>query len=100
MHRKLSVQRLMSPPTSIVRNSAEMFWPVEAPQESNPFGSELAQLDEVAEELSHAVRDAETEADVTYMESHGLAQYDAASYMDEIHSLIYETYHAEEPVWI
>lgn len=89
----------MSPPTSIVRNSTEMFKPVEVPQD-NPFGNELAQLDEVAEELSYAVRDAEAEADADYMESHGLARYDADSYLAEIHSLIYETYHAEEPIWI
>lgn len=76
-----------------------MFKPVEMPQD-NPFGNELAQLDEVAEELSYAVRDAEAEADAVYMESHGLARYDADSYLAEIHSLIYETYHAEEPIWI
>ncbi|KAK4498694.1 hypothetical protein PRZ48_009204 [Zasmidium cellare] len=99
VHRKRSVQRMMSPPTSIVRNSTEMFKPIEQPQE-NPFGNELAQLDEVAEELSSAVRDAEAEEDAAYMESHGLARYDADSYLAEIHSLIDETYHAEEPIWI
>lgn len=99
VHRKRSVQRMMSPPSSIVRNSTEMFKPVEAPQD-NPFGNELAQLDEVQEELSYAVRDAEAEADTEYMQSHGLAQFSAESYLEEIHSLIYETYHAEEPVWI
>lgn len=99
VHRKRSVQRMMSPPSSIVRNSTEMFKPIEAPQE-NPFGNELAQLDEVAEELSYAVRDAEAEEDAAYMEAHGLARYDADSYFAEIHSLIYETYHAEEPIWI
>lgn len=98
VHRKRSVQRLMSPPTSIVRNSTEMFKPVEALQE-NPFGNELAQLDEVAEEFNNTVRDAEFEADAAIIKSRGLAQYSAESYLEEIHSLIYEAFQAEEQTW-
>lgn len=102
LHRKRSVQRMMSPPASIVRRqSAEMFQhqPVEAPKE-NLFGNELAQLDEVAEEFSSAVRDAEAEAEAHYMKLHGLAYFGASDYLSEIHSLLYDTLLAEEPVWI
>ena len=101
LHRKRSVQRLMSPPTSIVlrRESTDMFRAVEAPKE-NPFTGELAQLDEVAEEFSHAVRDAEADADATYMVMNDLAHFGASDYLAEIHSLIYETFLVEEPSWI
>lgn len=104
LHRKRSVQRLMSPPVSMVRpDSTDMFSgytpPVEAPKE-NPFGNELAQLDEVVEELSFAVRDAEAEEDIAYMQANGLAAFGAQDYLSEIHSAIYECFHAEETVWI
>ncbi|KXT14057.1 hypothetical protein AC579_10531 [Pseudocercospora musae] len=104
LHRKRSVQRLMSPPVSMVRpDSTDMFSgytpPVEAPRE-NPFGNELAQLDEVAEELTFAVRDAEAEEDIAYMQANGLAAFGAQDYLSEIHSAIYECFHAEATVWI
>lgn len=101
LHRKRSVQRLMSPPSSIIlrRESADMFRAAEAPKES-PFGGELAQLEEVAEEFSHAVRDAEADADATYMTLNDLAHFGASDYLSEIHSLIYDTLLAEEPSWI
>ncbi|EME44058.1 hypothetical protein DOTSEDRAFT_71757 [Dothistroma septosporum NZE10] len=101
LHRKRSVQRLMSPPSSVIlrRDSTDMFRAVEAPKE-NPFTGELAQLDEVAEEFSHAVRDAEADADATYMTTHDLAHFGASDYLAEIHSLIYDTFLAEEPSWI
>lgn len=76
-----------------------MFRSVEAPKE-NPFTGELAQLDEVAEEFSHAVRDAEADADATYMVMNDLAHFGASDYLAEIHSLIYETFLVEEPSWI
>lgn len=101
LHRKRSVQRMMSPPAGLARrNSVDMFkQPVEAPRE-NPFGSELAQLDEVAEELSNTCRSAEAEADAQAMRQYGLACHDVSEYLSEIHSLIYDVYLAEEPVWI
>ncbi|KAI5366603.1 hypothetical protein Slin15195_G081220 [Septoria linicola] len=103
VHRKRSVQRLMSPPVSMARrDSTEFFgnWsqPVEAPKE-NPFGNELAQLDAVAEEMSHVVRDAEVEEDQYLMQARDLAYYGADDYMSEITSLVYD-FLAEEPVWI
>lgn len=107
LHRKRSVQRMLSPPPSarkaahdFARNSTEMFSAsttsfVEAPKES-PFGRELAQLDEVAEEFGHVVRDAEAEADMACMQSRDLAHFAASDYLSEIQSLIYDTFE-EEP---
>jgi hypothetical protein len=100
LHRKRSVQRMLSPPATsrdIVRNSAEMFSPtkssfVEAPKE-NPFGSELAQLDEVAEEFGQVVCDAESQADMAVIKSRDLACHSASDYLADIQSLIYETFH-------
>ncbi|KAK5116270.1 hypothetical protein LTR85_009242 [Meristemomyces frigidus] len=103
IHRKNSVRRMLSPPPSareairdVVRSSTEIFSPtrsafVEAPKES-PFGNELAQLDAVAEEFGHVVRDAETDADMVCMQSRGLAHFAASDYLSEIQSLIYDTF--------
>lgn len=93
----------MSPPASLVqRNSTDFFgnWsqPVESPKE-NPFGNELAQLDAVAEEMSHAVRDAEAEEDKYIMQSHDLALFGVDDYMSEIDGLVCD-YLLDEPVWI
>ena len=100
LHRKNSVRRILSPPASareMSRSSIEMFNTssiIEAPKE-NPFGSELAQLDEVAEEFGQVVHDAETAADISAMKSCGLARYGASDYLSEIHDLIYSAF--EEP---
>lgn len=106
VHRKRSVQRLMSPPTSIVRRSTEMFnqqeEAVEAPRE-HPFSSELAQLDEAVEDITHTVRDVEEDEDVAVMSTwgkHGLARFDAAAYLLEIHAAVEEALPSDEPVWI
>jgi hypothetical protein len=85
------------------RNSHDMFSShavtavafVEAPKEG-PFGRELAQLDEVAEEFGHVVRDAEAEADMKVINQYGLAQFGASDYLNEIQSLIYDTF-MDEP---
>lgn len=103
VHRKRSVQRLMSPPASLVqRNSTDFSGNcaqlVESPKE-NPFGKELAQLDAVAEEMSHAVRDAEAEEDKYTMQAHDLALFGADDYMSEIDGLVHD-YLLDEPVWI
>ncbi|KAF2716749.1 hypothetical protein K431DRAFT_234681 [Polychaeton citri CBS 116435] len=94
LNRKRSIQRMMSPPRSSrdLRSSEEIFSStssatVEAPRES-PFGMELAQLDEVAEEFGHVVRDAESDADLVSLENRGLARYGASDYMNEISDLL------------
>jgi len=94
LSRKRSVQRLQSPPSS-ARASSE-FTPslsasVEAPRE-NPFGKELEQLDEIAEEFGQTVRNAEYDADTAYMRSRNLGAFAASDYLNEIHGLIAETF--------
>jgi hypothetical protein len=108
VHRKRSIQRMLSPPPSRERvASTEIFNPnrcgiVEAPRSAfveaprdNPFGNELAQLDAVAEEFGQVVRSAEADADYVYMESHGLACFSASDYMCEIQSLIHDMFSDE-----
>lgn len=72
------------------RNSMDMFKiaPVneeEAP--AHPFGAELEQLNEVAEEFSGVARSAEEQADLETMRSRNLAAFCAADYMAEIQPL-------------
>lgn len=95
LHRKRSIQRYLSPPPAERVRSPTQGSFVEAPKEG-PFGRELAQLDEVAEEFGHVVRDAETDSDLTSMKTNGLAHFAASDYLSEIQSMIYETF-GEEP---
>lgn len=108
LHRKRSIQRMLSPPPSRgqdMRSSTEIFGVssptrsgfVEAPKESNPFANELAQLDEVAEELGQVVKSAEHDADAVYMETRGLQRYSANEYMWEIQGLIHDMFRDEQP---
>ncbi|EMC95267.1 hypothetical protein BAUCODRAFT_35258 [Baudoinia panamericana UAMH 10762] len=101
LHRKNSIKRLMSPPPRELRNSTDMFAVatlsafVEAPREA-PFGKELEQVDEVAEEFGQVSRDAETEADLNAVQDLGLGQFAACDYMSEIQSLVFSTFYEEE----
>ncbi|PNS20888.1 hypothetical protein CAC42_2819 [Sphaceloma murrayae] len=90
---KRSVQRMATIPSEArTRDSFDMFSAhavnssAPAPV-SHPFGNELAQLNEAAEEFGHAVRDAEADADLQIMRSKGLVQFCANDYMSEISSL-------------
>lgn len=56
-------------------------------EDSHPFGKELEQLNEVAEEFGGAVRDAEMEADLALMAEKGLARFCAADYLSTIQPL-------------
>jgi len=111
VHRKRSIQRMLSPPPSRhqdMRSSTDIFASgltspvkssfVEAPKD-NPFASELAQLDEVAEELGQVVKGAERDADVVYMETRGLASYGASEYMFEIQGLIHQMFKEDRPTF-
>lgn len=69
---------------------------VEAPRE-NPFGKELEQLDEIAEEFGQTVRSAEQDADAAYMRSRNLGAFAASDYLNEIHGLIAETFEEPQP---
>lgn len=53
-------------------------------KETHPFGKELEQLNEVAEEFGGVVRDAEAEADFAALRQNGLAVFCAADYLAEI----------------
>ncbi|CZT19504.1 uncharacterized protein RCC_05355 [Ramularia collo-cygni] len=104
LHRKRSVMRLMSPPASIVRHSTEIFSPqqeveTDSPRDSHPFSSELAKLDEAVEDITHVVRDVEDVEDADAMSKHGLARFDAAAYLEEIHAFVEEAQQAEQPTW-
>lgn len=72
--------------------------------EKHPFGKELEQLNEVAEEFGGVVRDAEYDADMAVIRERGLATYCAADYMQEIRPLFsnrFGTSHVAGPMaWI
>jgi len=95
---------MMSPPPSTAYEACESHDTftltkasfIEAPKES-PFGAELAQLDEVAEEFGHVVRDAEDEADFAVMKATGFACLTASDYTSEIQDLIYDTFGGSAP---
>ncbi|GAB7347405.1 hypothetical protein MBLNU459_g4331t1 [Dothideomycetes sp. NU459] len=85
--RQRSVARLHTPPSSakeVVRDSADFF----RASPAHPFGKELEQLNEVAEEFGSVVRDAEADADRAFMDIHGLGQFSAVDYMTEISDLL------------
>jgi hypothetical protein len=51
---------------------------------SHPFGKELEQLDEVAEEFGGAIRDAEREQDEIVMSQRKLQKFSAADYLSDL----------------
>jgi hypothetical protein len=56
-------------------------------EEAHPFGKELEQLNEVAEEFNGAVRDAEMQADMAVIRERNLGMFCAADYLAEIQPL-------------
>jgi len=90
----------MSPVARTSRNSVDIFNSSADTLAENPFGSELAQLEEVQEDLTDAVRGAEADQDTIYMAKCGFAKFDASDYLSEIHHLLYDVFLAEETVWI
>lgn len=69
---------------------------IESPLES-PFGQELAQLYEVAQQFGQNTRTAEEDSDVIQMEKCGLAAFSASDYMLEIQSLVHNLFADEQP---
>jgi len=68
---------------------------------SHPFGKELEQLNEVAEEFGGVVRDAEFEADMAVIRERGLAMLCAADYLQEIKPLFTTRFGNPQPMaWI
>lgn len=87
LSRKRSIQRMSPPPTSLakpaVRNSADIFNKSTDP--SHPFGRELAQVNEIAEEFGATSRLLdEEEQDIM---SKGLCKFGVEVYLDEIAGL-------------
>lgn len=87
LSRKRSIQRMTPPPDnlekSLIRNSADMFSP--QPEESHPFGRELAKVNEVAEDFGAgtAVLDEEEQELLTK----GLCKFSVDEYINEIAGL-------------
>lgn len=81
-----------APPSSVRSNS------------SHPFGNELAQLNEIAEEFTSSIRDAEQHADVGVLQSKGLGNFCATEYLAEIAPLFSRAYGDDlavsTPAWI
>lgn len=72
------------------RTSIDMFnanATIEEEAVAHPFGRELEQLNEVAEEFGGVVRDVEMEADLAHIRERGLATFCAADYLAEIQPL-------------
>ncbi|KAF1975874.1 hypothetical protein BU23DRAFT_69562 [Bimuria novae-zelandiae CBS 107.79] len=69
------------------RASVDMFNSATIKEEAHPFGKELEQLNEVAEEFGNAVHEAELEADLDAMRKRNLAAFCAADYLAEIQPL-------------
>ncbi|KAG8627528.1 hypothetical protein KVT40_005011 [Elsinoe batatas] len=100
---KRSVQRMATIPSEAhTRDSVDMFNSqainTNGPL-SHPFGNELAQLNEAAEEFGYAVRNAEADADSQIMRSKGLVRYCANDYMDEISSLYSNAFEEDASVY-
>lgn len=88
---KRSVSR-MTPPSfpqdaHVVRDSND-FFRASGPSSPHPFGKELEQLNEVAEEFGTTVRDVEADADRVFMDAHDLGYYSATDYMAEIEDML------------
>lgn len=82
------------------RSSMDMFNIAPVTEESaHPFGAELEQLNEIAEEFSGVARSAEEQADVDAMRSRNLATFCAADYMKEIEPL-FSSMVAPRMAWI
>ncbi|KPM38066.1 hypothetical protein AK830_g8484 [Neonectria ditissima] len=75
-------------------------------KESHPFGHELAQVTELAEEYAGRTHTKIDEEDHMYMKANGLVQFSANDYMDDVQSLfasfLPEMNHAKPaaPLWI
>ncbi|GAM82334.1 hypothetical protein ANO11243_003130 [Dothideomycetidae sp. 11243] len=107
---KRSIQRMAtiaSHPST--RETADSTRSTTTAASSHPFGRELEQLNEAAEEFGLAVRvasrSAEAEIDYNVMRAKGLVQYCASDYMDEISSIYSTTFEEDQAtyqpmVWI
>ncbi|KAI5212778.1 hypothetical protein E4T42_07306 [Aureobasidium subglaciale] len=88
---KRSVSRV-NPPSfpedAFVTRDSTDFFRASGPTSPHPFGKELEQLNEVAEEFGTTVRDVEADADRVFMDAHGLDHFSADDYMMEIADML------------
>ncbi|KAK0661000.1 hypothetical protein DIS24_g2795 [Lasiodiplodia hormozganensis] len=98
--RKRSI-RGMGPPSSLhgrssslqeQRSSVDFFRSGGGVEPNHPFGRELEQLNEVAEELGGVIRDVEMDEDTRYMVERGLQKFCASDYLAEIAPFMAATY--------
>jgi len=89
-----------------MRDSLAMLQSVEEPvlqtrlsSIKHPFGRELAQLNEVAEEYGLSMRDPATDADHFAMNSRDLAYFSINDYIDEISNAYSVPFYGEESMY-
>lgn len=82
------------------RSSLDMFTARAADAAAHPFGAELEQLNEVAEEFSGVARSAEEEADLLAMRERGLAAFCAADYAAVVQPLFARLVAPSRMAWI
>jgi hypothetical protein len=73
--------------TSIARGSVDMFSPQVETFDSHPFGQELAQVSELAEEFGVKEKMEIIDEEEQELLSRGLCKFGAQDYMDEIQGL-------------
>ena len=88
--RQRSISKSIQPPTAIhspsnARSSIDMF--SSKPEANHPFGAELEQVNELAEEIG--ARDVMIlDDEELYLQSHGLQKFGAEEYLNEIQGLL------------
>jgi len=90
-----SVETTRSGPGRETRASRDFFNHRGLEQTAHPFGKELEQLDEIAEEFGGAVRDAEREQDLTFMRQRNLVKLSAMDYMRDIEPIFQYFFHRQ-----
>lgn len=97
---KRSISRMTTPSFSeeafVTARDSTDFFRASGPSSPHPFGKELEQLSEVAEEFGSTVRDVEADADRVFMEAHGLGYFCATDYMLEIQDMLNTIFEEEQ----
>ena len=91
-------------PAPTVRNSTEMFSPIETvseePLPQDPSDNDLPQVAEAIEDVGPIILDAEAQEDAKAMAHLGLACFSGKDYQAELRLMVYHTFYAEDAVWI
>jgi hypothetical protein len=104
--RKRSISRMSSPKSlSMARSSLNMFSSNVETMEPHPFGQELAQVSELAEEYGITAQKMEViDSEEQELLSRGLFKFRAEDYMSEIHGLFLSAFGETKPsmatMWI